>query len=215
MSLGNRGIQHLVDVILPRLPKPSIVSIHAADQSECQQICSHLESALQAHHSILAVEVNLSCPNVIQINVDKMLDIIAEASKLPWPIIAKIGHQQSYIDLALLAAGSCLIQAISAINSVPWGEIYGTLVSSPLEARCGQQGGVSGKLIHAHALSATRTLRTGLSRIKLGGLPIIAGGGISSKADLAQFYEAGATYYSFGSALNLPNLWPEVWRALQ
>lgn len=214
MRLGNPGVVCLIEKIIPRLPRPSIVSIHSSDINECEAICDILTTALSKSSPVLAIEINLSCPNVVSLNLCEMAAILECTKTLPWPIIAKIGHQPAYIDLALEAAKNNLIDGVSAINSVPWHEIFPPDIKSPLEAKCGQPGGVSGKLIKNMALEATRQLRQRLDELGKPYFPLICGGGISSPRDAKQFELAGASYFSLGSSLNMPNLWPEVWQAL-
>ncbi len=216
LALGNRGIHHLITHIIPTLSRPSIVSAHASDSNEAAAICRVLASHKETETTsqILAIEVNLSCPNVQQIRSEEMLAILEPFALLPWPIIAKIGHQAPYLDMVPTAALHDLIDCVSAINSVPWSTIFPDC-KSPLQAYCGQSGGVSGKWIKPFALQTITELRIRLHASGLPDFPIIGGGGISSVRDVKDFSMAGASYFSIGSSLNMPNLWRGVLKTLR
>jgi dihydroorotate dehydrogenase len=84
------------------------------------------------------------------------------------------------------------LQAIHAINTVPWSDIFG-LRRSPVEDEWKSKGGVSGPLIRDHAVGAVFNIKLDCN------LPVIGGGGIRTIQDVYEFEDAGADAFSIGS----------------
>lgn len=159
---------------------------HTADEANTM---GHLLEVLDLPY----IEVNISCPNTSEINdAQEILEAVSISSKKP--IVAKLSHSQCMDkDFATSIAKSSGVEAIHAINTVPYQDIFpnGT---SPIKKTTGRDGGVSGKLIAGKALEAVFNLRKhGID------LPIIGGGGISSLQDINRIKDAGANAFSIGS----------------
>lgn len=132
------------------------------------------------------IEINASCPNV---NVKQDIIQICKTARYATchPLILKI----SYLHPVQIAQeASEYLNAVHAINSVPWGLIFPNK-KSPLAKYDG--GGVSGPIIAPFAREKVRELAEKTN------LPIIAGGGISSWKDIQIFQELGASAFSIGS----------------
>ncbi|MFA7244100.1 MAG: hypothetical protein WC080_02330 [Patescibacteria group bacterium] len=215
MALGNKGLLHLLLVILPRLRHDVIVSLHAKSPAEMAMMVRLVRKYHKLHpewfRHVLAFEINLSCPNVAEA-ID-FLGILRVARFLPRPVIAKIAADERQIKAVACAARQGYIQAVSAINTVRWERIFGNK-PSPLERWLGVKGAVSGSKIQKIARETITTLRSVLPK----GFPIIGGGGIMRYRDLYRFRRAGATYFSLGSVLTqhlfltlFLFLWIRIW----
>ncbi|OGD65177.1 hypothetical protein A2215_02515 [Candidatus Berkelbacteria bacterium RIFOXYA2_FULL_43_10] len=206
MALGNRGIVHLIEKILPTVRDQVIISIWAKDPEEMRGLVEVINRHYQEHperfERVVAFEVNLSCPNVNE--VLDILGILREANELPLPIIAKTGYDPDstvYVRPVVEAAEKGWIQGISAINTIPWKMLFSD--ESPLRYTLGLDGGVSGPRIRDNAIETIKELRTRLSIAGISAdFPIIGGGGICRMADVKKFRSAGATHISIGTALN-------------
>lgn len=198
MALGNKGLWHLIQEILPRLKHDVIVSLHASSPEEMDSMVRTINDFFRSHPEwfshLLAFEVNLSCPNVKE--PADYLGILRVASRLPLAVIAKIAADKEQIAVAVTAAKLRYIQAISCINTIPWKQLMGEK-RSPLRALTGQDGGISGRLIKQTGLDVVMLLRQLLPRE----FPILAGGGILTYDDVQEYTRAGATYIVLGTVL--------------
>jgi len=145
---------------------------------------------------IMAVEINLSCPNTpawvgLQCAgkiTQQLLTAAREVSK--HPIIAKIGFLTTD-DRKQLSEVLCKsnVDAVDMINTIPFASMYPGK-KSPL--RFG--GGVSGKCIREFGLEQVSWFA------EYTDLSVIGGGGIGSDSDAKQYLEAGAKAVAIGSA---------------
>lgn len=205
LALGNLGLQWLIDEVIPMINVPTIISIHASSVAEMRKMVRMLNQILPLYPMVIAVEINLSCPNVSE--VMDLLGILEEASHLLVPVIAKIGYQDKYLLVAIEAAIRGYIQGITAINTVPWVDIFGLRRTSPIRKRCNRDGGVSGALIKEHGRSTVRILRQQLDWAGKKDFPIIGLGGIFTPGDARNYLYDGATHIAMGTALTWPIYW--------
>jgi len=143
---------------------------------------------------ILAIEINLSCPNTpewvcLQCEANITRELFSRArQETRHPLIAKIGYlpatQRERIAEALDTA-----DAVDMINTIPYGNRFPGKMS-PLK----KGGGVSGPLVRQHALEQVGWFARNTH------LPIIGGGGVCSADDAQNFINAGASAVSVGSA---------------
>jgi dihydroorotate dehydrogenase len=211
MSLGNKGIVHLVEKIIPTIRDQVIISIWAQDPEEMRRLVERINRLYETNPErfarVIAFEINLSCPNV-----NEVLDIsgiLWEADRLLLPVIAKIGYHENtsvYIDPVITAAKEGWIQGISAINTMLWAELF-PRQASPLRTRLGKDGGVSGRPIKSYGIRTVRTLRQALQEAGVSDdFPIIGGGGIEGgnqgMRDVVAYSQAGATHISLGTTIN-------------
>ncbi len=145
------------------------------------------------------IEINLSCPNVSQLEVVDLREhpvvrILDAFKSSRHSIVIKMSHEQ-VMDKYLLKAviDHVIPEAIHAINTVPWNKIYPDQ-TSPVEYWTGKPGGVSGQPIKEHALKAIRTIKAASEIPVIGG-----GGGIWTYEDVKDFEKAGADAFSIGA----------------
>ncbi len=163
------------------------VSVKAESSDEARELVALLWGC-----EVPFIEVNASCPNVKkQEDVAKIVGVLSELKSAAWPLILKLSLDQ--IDPDFIRAVEGNVEALHAINTIPWAKIYPQKPSPIQRYRHGQQGGVSGEPIKSLAIDAVCRLRDMTS------LPIVGGGGISSLDDVLAFEEAGASAFSIGT----------------
>ena len=194
VGLTNPGIEWWIKKIYPKLKSnlKIIVSIFPEKAQECGLMCSMLNTC----KNITAIEINASCPNIYESileNEKKVIQICSIAKhQAKHPLILKIGYSHS---INMIQTVSQHIEAIHAINSVPWPIVFPNK-KSPLENYGG--GGVSGPIIAEFSRKKVSEL------VKKTNLSIIAGGGIASHNDIKIFQQLGAKACSIGSAFFRP-----------
>ena len=186
MGWWNIGIDRYISEIYPKTKEvPIIVSIGGFSIKEYIEMIRKLNEL-----EILAVEINVSCPNVEidwetwrNLRFESLVKRCREESK--HPLIVKLSAKGDYIDRAYIAQ-DVGINAVSAINT-----IKGLIV----EPKTGEffYGGVSGKRIKEIALRVVSEIRKEVD------IPIIGGGGIYNWKDCQQFFWTGVNAVSFGS----------------
>jgi dihydroorotate dehydrogenase (NAD+) catalytic subunit len=198
LSLGNRGLDHLLGVLQTRMNRPSVISLFAANPEEMSTIVERVAASEEQFpwilRDIVAFEIDLSCPNHSQAN--DMEGVLAASGDLPRPVVAKVGAEVLEGRAAIAAAHAGHIAAVSGINSVRWEGIFPRQIS-PLVKSVGMSGGVSGRPIKTLSLQIIRHLREELPK----GFPILGIGGIQDYDDLIDLHEAGATGFELGTVL--------------
>lgn len=195
IGLDNDGIEAFIDHHLPYLASlgvPIIVSVAGRTQDEFTQLTARVSEAAGA----VAVELNISCPNVsggVDFGTDPAMceRVVAEcrgASHLP--IIAKLTPNVTSIATMARAAEAGGADALAVIN---------TCLGMAVDWRCRRPllgnvlGGLSGPAIKPIALrcvfQAAQATKT----------PIIGIGGIATINDVMEFLVAGATAVQLGT----------------
>lgn len=144
-------------------------------------------------NSLVALQLNLSCPNVAR---DGGVNHICEITdgvlkRSDYPVILKLSYSDDYVQICKELDGR--VAAFELINTVPFKTVF-PQSESPL-AQYGYDGGVSGQPIRQYAIEA-------LQNVKRAGVrtPIISGGGIDSLEDVLSREKMGAEGFVFGSA---------------
>lgn len=179
IGLRNPGMPWLVERVRAGRVDVSdkIVSIHGFDDDQWYSLIEQAASIKP-----LAIELNMSCPNVGQIEWPEDLFERAAATgvavivKLP-PVNYELMAQQA-IDAGLRAFHCC--------NTLPV-----------------PAGGLSGKPLKPVALQCIRQLRSGPRGSEL---LIIGGGGITTPADIDDYAAAGADHFAIGTRAMSPLL---------
>lgn len=174
----------------------------AKRMDEVNAFAAIFKSHLPKFRAPVALQVNLSCPNVGHRSDDFVRESIftlAHLEQLGVPLMAKFSVTTSPED-ALKVAGIRACDAVCVSNTVPWGalpdridwkKLFGT-ETSPL-ARFGG-GGLSGRpLLPIVADWVRRARAIGLAK------PINAGGGILGPRDVLVLRDAGADSVFLGS----------------
>jgi dihydroorotate dehydrogenase (NAD+) catalytic subunit len=155
------------------------------------------EAVAAAPEQVVAVEVNLSCPNlsghgIFAQSADDSAAVIAatEACGRPrWAKLTPMVTDLPTIARAVLDAGA---EAITVANTVP-GMVIDVEARRPILG--GRPGGVSGPAIHPIAVKAVFDCRAALPDA-----PIVGVGGIATGVDAVEMMMAGAAAVQVGTA---------------
>ncbi|QDU33822.1 Dihydroorotate dehydrogenase B (NAD(+)), catalytic subunit [Poriferisphaera corsica] len=154
-----------------------LLSIHGFDDGEWYELLEKVEAIKP-----LAVELNMSCPNVGHINWPK--DLFKRAVATGVPVVAKIppvNYEQMIKD-----ANADGVEAFHCCNTLP-----------------NVAGGISGKPLKPVAIQCIRDMR---SQKEFRDALIIGGGGIYQNADVDDFLTAGADVVALGTKTMNPML---------
>jgi dihydroorotate dehydrogenase (NAD+) catalytic subunit len=196
IGLENPGVDFFLEDILPRIAKydmPIIVNISGSSVEEYGALAKMLDVP-----EIAAIELNVSCPNVKEGGIVFGTDPVAasavvyEAKKnTKKPVIIKLSPNITDIvgmAVAVEAAGADAISMINtlmgmAIDIERWKPVLGNIT-----------GGLSGPCVKPIALCMVWQVAQVVK------IPIIGMGGIMTAADAIEFFLAGASAVSIGTA---------------
>ncbi|HEY4716341.1 MAG TPA: dihydroorotate dehydrogenase [bacterium] len=197
IGLQNVGIENFIKDKLPLLKKSGaniIVSIFGDSPEEYGEAARRLEMA----GGIIAIEVNISCPNRKKWNkifaadpvlTSEVVKTVRDATSLP--VIVKLSPNVTDIAEIALAAESSGADAISAVNT-----FIGMAVN--IETRRAElgavTGGLSGPAIKPLALRMVWEIS---KKVKI---PVIGIGGIMNARDALEFLMVGAKAIQIGTA---------------
>lgn len=172
LGLPSPGIGTLAGLEL----SADILSVHGFDRAEwcvLANVCRNLAP--------LAVEANLSCPNVSRASIAELVKGAVAMRESGRPVIAKLPPLR-WLDFArpLWEDG---VRAFHLCNTLP----------------C-PAGGLGGKPVKALALWAVEEVRQTFGA----GALIIGGNGVTCPQDVAEYQKAGADCVAVGSALMNP-----------
>lgn len=146
---------------------------------------------------VVALELNLSCPNTARggehFGADDhvLADLIGRCrAATDTPLIAKLAPTLPDIGRTARVAADAGAAGVTVVNTMP-----GYLYRDPPAARLGAgQGGVSGPALLPVGVLATRRVREAT------GLPVIGVGGVRHAEDVEQYLAAGASLVAVGTA---------------
>jgi dihydroorotate dehydrogenase (NAD+) catalytic subunit len=196
---SNIGIERYFDEYYPRTGEQvRILSIGGFGVDEFVELVE-VANRRAAPGTLAALEFNVSCHNV---NVDFeaiIEEVLKRAVPLSrFPVILKLSPDFDYLEHARLAVAHG-VAALAAINTVK-GLRLDPATGAPLLKN--RYGGLSGRAIKPIGLRVVSELREAGIR-----LPIIAGGGVRTFADVREYGWAGADAVSLGSEAWLKPLW--------
>jgi dihydroorotate dehydrogenase (NAD+) catalytic subunit len=191
IGLQNPGIAGFLRDVLPQLKElgiPIWVSIggfSAADYALCSE-------ALNGHDEVVAIEMNLSCPNVDEAPESAAEIVSACRAVTALPLYAKLSPQLADIAEAARAVEAAGADGLSLVNT-----LRGlALDERTLRPRLGRDtGGYSGPALKPIALAAVYVCRRATS------LPIVGMGGVWDGRDAMELIAAGATSVALGTVL--------------
>jgi len=200
IGLDNDGLKDFIFKKAPYLESlniPVIASIAAASIDGFRQLARELSGV----PCIRAIEVNLSCPNVIHKGTKYSLlaqdreavgKIIREIRKIkPRMLIAKLSPNVTDIKEIARAAESAGAGAISLINTYPAMAVD----ASTMKPKLGNiTGGLSGPAIKPLALKCVWDVYNEVR------IPVIGMGGIMDAEDAVEFILCGASAVQVGTA---------------
>lgn len=195
IGLQNMGIDAFLAEVEPRLRErasPYIISIYGNKLEDFQELAEKVPDS-----SALALELNISCPNIDHGGLEFSSDpkttaqVVSEVRKrLKMPLWVKLSPNVSRIEEIALAAEGAGADAISLINT-----LVGMAIDvDSKEPWLGKKtGGLSGPAIRAVAIEKVyRCFR----HVKI---PLIGMGGIRNSRDVLEFLLAGASAVQIGT----------------
>lgn len=178
-----------------------VVSIWGRTPDEYQEAAEQVERVLNSHPSgasIVAVEVNLSCPNlsghgIIAHDSDLSSEIVRRCRRVGRPVWAKLSPNTDRLaELAEVvhASGAEAVTLVNTVSGLVLDERTGRSVLGH-----GTSGGLSGRFIHPIAVKAVHDVR-----IACPDLPIIGVGGVTSAWEAVELMMVGAHAVQVGTA---------------
>lgn len=198
IGLANPGLERFCDDDLPRLAElgvPIIASVGGWSPDEYAAAVARIG----AHPAVVAIELNVSCPNVesgcISIGTDpgETRSLVERCRReTDVPVLVKLSPSVTEIEAIATAAAEGGADGLVLINTVR-GIAIDRVTLRPLLG--GGGGGLSGPAVKPVALHAV------FHAFAATGLPIVGMGGVASGADACEFLAAGAVLVGIGTAL--------------
>jgi dihydroorotate dehydrogenase (NAD+) catalytic subunit len=198
VGLQGPGIDAWLEHELPALERAHarvVASIWGRTVREFEQAAARLASASA---SVIAVEVNVSCPNLedrskmFAHSTSATADVIGATAVCGRPRWAKLSpNTYELVDIAA-AAHSAGAEAVTLVNTV-LGMVIDVDARRPLLGA--KRGGLSGRAMHPVAVRSVFDCREAHPD-----LPIIGVGGVASATDAIELIMAGANAVQIGTA---------------
>jgi dihydroorotate dehydrogenase (NAD+) catalytic subunit len=198
IGLQNPGVERWLQSDLPWLASegvPTIVSIAGNSPHDYRQ----LAQALRDKPGIMAIEANISCPNVEDRGIvfsckeDTTRDVVSQVVRASSvPVFAKLTPDVTDITAIAAAAQAGGAAGVSVINT-----LLGMAIDvNTRRPRLGAvTGGLSGPAVKPVAIRAVHQIHQALPD-----LPIIGMGGAQNVDDVVEFMLAGASVVAVGTA---------------
>ena len=196
IGLPNKGLEGFLAADLPqlaRLPVPLIVSVMGTSVEQL----SLLVGSLAERDPVVAIELNVSCPNVKSglIVGEQPAETLALLEALrpltEKPLIVKLTPNVAGPEQVASAAEQGGADAVSLINTLRASARHPATLEPWLGAG---SGGLSGPAVRAVALEQVGRVAAAVS------VPVIGMGGIESGRDALDFLAAGAAAVAVGTA---------------
>ena len=176
------------------------MSIWGRSVDEYRQAAQLLQDGLvhSPHRStVIAVEVNLSCPNmhghgIFAHDIAMSAEVMRVCSLLEYPLWAKLSPNTDQVIAVAQAVHEAGAEAVTLINTVV-GMVLDPETGRPALGNGG--GGISGRAIHPVAVRAVFDVHAALPS-----LPIIGVGGVTSGWEAVELMLAGASAVQVGTA---------------
>lgn len=209
IGLQNPGLEVFLSKELPRLQKSQAkVIVNIAGDTEEEYVVLARELS-RAGDGLLAIELNVSCPNVQRGGIffgtspstlASLVEIVRPVCSLP--LIVKLTPNVADITEIARAAESSGADILSLVNTFR-GMVIDVVSRRPFLGN--RTGGLSGPAIRPLAVRMVYDVYTSVK------IPLIGMGGIATLEDALQFFMAGAAAVAVGSAnfsdpLTIPRL---------
>ena len=203
VGLQGLGVQHWIEHDLPAMAAvnaSAVVSIWGRSVDEYRQAAQLLQDGLvhSPHRStVIAVEVNLSCPNmhghgIFAHDIAMSAEVMRVCSLLEYPLWAKLSPNTDQVIAVAQAVHEAGAEAVTLINTVV-GMVLDPETGRPALGNGG--GGISGRAIHPVAVRTVFDVHAALPN-----LPIIGVGGVTSGWEAVELMLAGASAVQVGTA---------------
>ncbi|UCE17735.1 MAG: dihydroorotate dehydrogenase [Gemmatimonadota bacterium] len=196
IGLANVGVHRFIEEKLPflrSLDVPIIVNIACSTVSEYAEVAAILSEC----DGLAGIEINISCPNVEREGMafgsdpstaHTVVAAVRQATHLP--VIAKLTPNVTDIVTIAQSVVDAGADAISLINTLVGMSID---INSRRPKLANITGGLSGPAIRPVALALVWKI------VRLGTVPVIGVGGITTTEDALEFFIAGATAIQIGT----------------
>lgn len=198
VGLQGPGMQHWLDHELPALLDTGATVVCSIWGRSIDEFRAAADLLGAAPPDVVAVEVNLSCPNlerrggIFAHDAELSADAIAATAGAGRPRWAKLSPNTDRIVEVAAAVKSAGAEAVTLVNTV-LGMVIDPTTLRPALGNGG--GGVSGRAIHPVAVRAVHDVRT-----EHPDLPIVGVGGVASGWDAAELMLVGADAVQVGTA---------------
>jgi len=199
VGLQGPGVAYWLEHVVPDLESSGatvIASIWGRSVDDYRDAADLLAAAPAC---VVAVEVNLSCPNlegrrsIFAHDPDLSAEVVSATAGCGRPRWAKLSANTDRIVDVASAVAEAGAEAVTCINTM-LGFAYDPDTLQPSLAAGG--GGLSGRAIHPVAVRAVHDVHAALP-----GLAIVGVGGVASGWDAAELLLAGASAVQVGTAL--------------
>ena len=203
VGLQGPGVPYWLDHVLPDLLATGATVVASIWGRSVQDYAQAAEMLAAAPAGVVAVEVNLSCPNLAHSGRDSRdaifahdpelsADVIAATAGCGRPRWAKLSANTDRIVEVAGAVAAAGAEAVTCINTL-LGLAYDPETSQPALGAGG--GGLSGPAIHPVAVRAVHDVHAAHPD-----LPIVGVGGVTTGWDAAELLLAGAVAVQVGTA---------------
>lgn len=198
VGLQGPGVSCWLADVLPDLVRSGATVVASIWGRSVDEYRGAAELLAAAGPEVVAVEINLSCPNLHGSGIfahDPELtgEVVAAVARAAGrPVWAKLSPNTDRVVDVATAAQSAGAEAVTCINTV-MGLAFDDHTRSP--ALGGGGGGLSGPAIHPVAVRIVHDVATALPE-----LPVIGVGGIATPWDAEEFLLAGAVAVQVGTA---------------
>ena len=198
VGLQGPGVQYWLDHVVTDLVASGATIVVSVWGRSVDDYARAAELLAAAPPEVVAVEVNLSCPNlegrgsIFAHDAELSAEVVAATASCGRPRWAKLSaNTDRIIDVAasVVDAGA---EAVTCINTL-LGLAYDPTTLAPALGAGG--GGLSGRAIHPVAVRAVHDVHAALPDV-----PIIGVGGIASAWDAVEMLLAGASAVQVGTA---------------
>lgn len=198
VGLQGPGIEYWLERVLPGLLATGATVVASIWGRSLDDYRRAAEMLAAAPSGVVAVEVNLSCPNlegrgsIFAHDVELSADVIAATAACERPRWAKLSANTDRIIDVARAVSDAGAEAVTCINTL-LGLGYDPETLRPVLGAGG--GGLSGRAIHPVAVRAVHDVHAALPDV-----PIIGVGGVASGWDAVEMLLAGARAVQVGTA---------------
>lgn len=198
VGLQGPGMSYWIDHVLPDLLASEATVVASIWGRSVEEYRAAAEALSVAPRGVVAVEVNLSCPNVrghgiIAHDADAsaavVAAVVAAAGRPCWAKLSANTDRIVEIAAAVRDAGA---EAVTCINTL-LGLVFDERTGRPALGAGG--GGLSGPAIHPIAVRAVHDVHAALAD-----LPIVGVGGVATGWDAEELLLAGAAAVQVGTA---------------
>jgi dihydroorotate dehydrogenase (NAD+) catalytic subunit len=198
VGLQGPGIEYWIEHVLPGLLATGATVVASIWGRSLDDYRRAAEMLADAPSAVVAVEVNLSCPNlegrggIFAHDVELSAAVITATAACDRPRWAKLSANTDRIIEVARAVHDAGAEAVTCINTL-LGLAYDRDTLRPVLGAGG--GGLSGRAIHPVAVRAVHDVHAAIPDV-----PIIGVGGVACGWDGIEFLLAGATAVQVGTA---------------